>query len=95
MTAWPWRSRGDLGRRRLLDPQDDVGLAYSSAVETIRGAGLGVGRIRDRRAGAGAGLDEDLEPGGRQLAERLGYQGDAPFAGRGLPGDTDLHAGVT
>ena len=36
-------------------------------------------------------LDEDLEPGGRQLAEHFGYQGDAPLAGRGLLGDADLH----
>ena len=32
-------------------------------------------------AGAGAGLDEDVEPGSLQLAERFGYQGNAPFAG--------------
>ena len=40
---------------------------------------------------AGAALDEDLEPGGLELGEHLGYQGDAPFTGRSLLGDTDLH----
>jgi hypothetical protein len=47
--------------------------------------------IGDLRACAGAAFDEDLEPGGCQLAERFGYQGHAPFTRRGLPGDTDLH----
>src|SRR6185369_11568043 len=50
-----------------------------------------VGRIGNRGTAAGALLDEDLEPGGGQLAERFGDQGDAPLAGRGLPGDADLH----
>ena len=31
------------------------------------------------------------QPGRLQLAERFGYQGDAPLSGRGLLGDTDLH----
>src|SRR5205814_9347284 len=43
------------------------------------------------RARAGLVLDEDLEPGGGQLAESFGYQGHAPLTGRGLPGDADFH----
>jgi hypothetical protein len=81
----------DLVRRRLLDPQDRVRLGVELHRRDDRRAGVGVGLVRDERAGAGTGLDEDLEPGGRELAERLGYQGDAPLSGRGLLGDTDLH----
>jgi hypothetical protein len=36
-------------------------------------------------------LDEHVETGCRELADHLGYQGDAPLSGRGLLGDTDLH----
>ena len=82
---------GDLVGRWLGDAEDDIG----ARIQRIRGddgrAGLRVGAVGDRRAGAGAGLDEDLAPGRLQLAECFGYQGDAPLSGRGLLGDTDLH----
>ncbi len=54
-------------------------------------AGFRVGLVRDERARARTLLDEDLEPGCCQLAERFGYQGDTPLAGRCLLGDADLH----
>ena len=80
-----------LGVRRLLDAQDDVGLGIQLGRGDDPGTGLDellVGKLSTR---TGSGFDEDLEPGGRQLAERFGYQGHAPFSGRGLLGDTDLH----
>ena len=81
----------DLRLGRLRDAQDRVGVAVQVVGRDDRRAGLLVGGVGDGRAGAGAALDEDLEPGRLQLAERFGYQGDAPFSGRGLLGDTDLH----
>jgi hypothetical protein len=92
MTAWPSRSLRARLRTASATLRITSDWAYRSAsVDTIVRTGLRVGRIRERRAGACAGFDEDLEPGRCQLAERFGYQGDAPFAGRGLPGDADLH----
>ena len=81
----------DLLVRRLGDAQDRVGAAVQVVGRDDRGAGRFVLRIGERRTGSGAALDEDVEPGRLELAERLGYQGDAPFSGRGLLGDTDLH----
>src|SRR5947208_2164120 len=65
--------------------------AYAFTTAPSRRAGVGVGRIRDGRAAAGVMLDQDLEPGRGQPAERFGNQGDTPFSGRRLPGDADLH----
>ena len=81
----------DLGITRLLDAEDDVRLGVELDRRHDRRAGLRVRLIRDLRARARAGLDEDLEPGLGELAERFGYQGDAPLAGRSLLGDADLH----
>ena len=91
MTAWPSRSRPTSASDGFWTLRTTSDWPYRSAVETIRAPALRVGRIGNGRAGAGAGLDEDLEPGRRQLAEHLGYQGDAPFTRRRFPGDTDLH----
>ena len=81
----------DLGGHRLLDAQDDVGVRVQPLGAHDRRAGVRERLVRDRGTGTRAGLDEDLEPGRRQLAEPFGHQGNAPFSGRGLPGDADLH----
>jgi hypothetical protein len=47
--------------------------------------GIDEGLIGDERAVACSGFDEDFEPGGRELAERFGYQGDAPLPWRRRP----------
>ena len=90
-TAWPERRQPDLGGRGLRDAQHDVGIGVQGIGRDDRRAGRLVGAVGDGRTGAGAVLDDDLEPGRLQLAERFGYQGDTPFSGRGLLGDTDLH----
>ena len=87
----PARSLPTSAVGRLGDAQDRVGVAVQVVGRDDRRAGLFVRRVGDRRAGAGAALDEDVEPGRLELAEHFGYQGDAPFSGRGLLGDTDLH----
>ena len=81
----------DLGGGGLLDAEDDVRLAVELHGRDDGRAGIGIGLVRDGSAGAGAGLHQDVKPGDRELAERFGYQGDAPLAGRGLLGDADLH----
>ncbi len=82
---------GDLGLGWLLDLEDHVGLPVQVCGRNDLSAGLGIGRIGNGRAGACASLDQHVQPGCRQLAEHLGYQGDPPFSGRGFPGDADLH----
>ena len=82
--------RGLLGRR-LLDAQDDVGARVQVGGAHDRGPGVRERLVRDQGTGARAGLDENLTPGSRQLAERFGHQGDAPLSVRSLPGDADLH----
>ena len=94
------QARGRPGPRRSFEASAADGLAtrrttsacwYSWSRRDDGRAGLGVRAVGDGRAGTGALLDEDLQPGLLQLAERFGYQGDAPLSGRGLLGDTDLH----
>ena len=77
--------------RGLRDAEDDVRSLVEVIARDDRRARFDVGRIREERRLAGALLHEDLQPGRRQLAERFGYQGDAPLSGRGLLGDADLH----
>ena len=91
ITAWPLRMTLISSTARLLDAEDHVRLGVELDRRDDRRAGLLVGLVGDERARAGAGLDEDLQPGRLQLAERFGYQGDAPLAGCGLLGDADLH----
>ena len=64
---------------------------YSSSVETTVAPASSYALSGIGEPAPAPALDEDLEPGRRQLAERFGHQGDAPFTGRGLLGDSDLH----
>ena len=80
-----------LGGSGLLDAQDDVAGGVQLVGGHDRRPGVRERLVGDRGTGACACLDENLEPGRRQLAERFGHQGDAPFSGRGLPGDADFH----
>ena len=90
-TAWPVRSWPTSAADGFWTRRTRRRRAYRSSVETI---------VAPASAYAGSGIAAPapaprstriLEPGRRELAERFGYQGDAPLAGRGLPGDADLH----
>ncbi len=81
----------DFAVGRLGDAQDRIGVAVQVVGRDDRRAGLLVRAVGDGRAGSGTALDEDVEPGRLELAEHFGYQGDTPFTGRRLLGDTDLH----
>ena len=76
MTAWPVRSRATSVGGRLVDAEDDVGLR-----RTARRSRRSSRRPRRTRwsgmagAGAGAGLDEDLEPGRRAACRALRVPG--------------------
>ena len=78
-------------RRLSRDSQDRVGLGVQLVGRDDGRTRRFVGAIEDGRACAGAAFYQDVEPGRLELAEHLGYQGDAPLSGRGLLGDTDLH----
>ena len=56
-----------------------------------RRAGLLVGGVHEACCGAGAALDQEMEPEGRQLLGRLRCGRDAAFSGSRLSSDTDLH----
>ena len=81
----------DLGRAGLLDLEHDIRLRVQGVRGDDRRAGVGERLVGDGGTGTGALLDEDLQPGSRELAERLGHQGDTALAGGRLPGDADLH----
>ena len=83
----------DLGRLRLLDLQDQVGLGEHRlrVGHDARALGLVVG-VGDRAALAGARLDQDLVAALDQLARARGRQRDAVLVGLDLGRDADLHA---
>ena len=82
ITTWPDRSSATSVGVGLLDPRITSESVYSSAVGTTVAPASSYVASGIRRAGAGTALDEDVEPGGRQLAEHLGDQGNAALAGR-------------
>ena len=85
----------DLDRLRLLDLDDHVGLAEDrGGVGDDPRALVDVLGVRDRRALAGALLDEHLVPAVDELADARGRQRDAVLVGLDLGGAADVHAGL-
>ena len=81
------------GERRVALVPEALGKLQAAGLEILveTGAGAGASIPDSAFTEAGAAFDENFEPGALELAERFGYQGDAPLSGRGLLGDTDLH----
>ena len=90
-TAWPLRRRAASSADGFWTRRTTSLEAYRSAVLTTVAPASVYAWSGIMRAGSGAGLDEDLQPGSRQLAERFGHQGDTALTLRRLPGDADLH----
>jgi len=76
---------------RLLDARDHISVAIKIVARDDTGAGVHVQAIRNRRAIAGAVLDENLRAGRDQRFERIGHKRDAPLVGRTLFCHTYLH----
>ncbi len=72
--------QGDLGVGRLLHLADDLGPERFGCAWDDRGAGLCVGLVRERRAHAGSGLDDDLDAGFHQSADAVRDERDAALA---------------
>ena len=76
------------GQRR--DREDHVRAGQHVAVDD-GGAGLAVGVVRGEGVPPGAGLDDDVEPFGHQLADGVGHQRDPALARTRLGRDPNSH----
>jgi hypothetical protein len=87
-------SSGPLGGHdRARDLEDDVGLAQRRGlVRHDARTGVGESLVRDRCAGAGACLDEDLEPQALEPLHGVRRHGDARLVRAALLGNGELHA---
>jgi hypothetical protein len=78
---------------RTAHLEDDVGIRPKLVDAVDDGAAGGrVGRVREIRRRAGAGLHGHFEAEFLQLSSDFGGRGDAFFVLEGLLGDTDFHA---
>jgi len=75
-----------------LHLKNDLGLTKDRRPITDLHASGAVGLIREKRAGSGAALDDDLESGLDQPPRHVRRQGDAPLIGGDFLRHSDAHA---